>query len=201
MATTTTVRAIRRNHDDSVLLTSSGGNTQGDIVQLADGRIAVVEGLESVADGDPLSGAVTGQFDILKNATSDTYALGAPVFYDPTNKVAKTAAAAGYYYAGRCVKASASGDVYAYTDINATETNREPTAAVTATGSAQGDAAGLIEGFNVVTGADGTKGVVLPTAGRWDESRRQGRHQRCVEGLPGHGRYDQRPVGQRCPRV
>lgn len=37
-------------------------------------------------------------------------------------------------------------------------------AAVTATGSAQGDAAALSEGFNVVSGADGTKGVILPTA-------------------------------------
>lgn len=37
-------------------------------------------------------------------------------------------------------------------------------AAVTAAGSAQGDAAALSEGFNVVSGADGTTGVVLPTA-------------------------------------
>ncbi|MES2208589.1 MAG: hypothetical protein V4515_00135 [Chloroflexota bacterium] len=36
--------------------------------------------------------------------------------------------------------------------------------AVTAAGSTQADAAALSEGFNVVTGADATKGVVLPTA-------------------------------------
>lgn len=35
---------------------------------------------------------------------------------------------------------------------------------VAATGSVQGDAAQLIEGFQVVTGADGTKGVKLPVA-------------------------------------
>jgi hypothetical protein len=41
---------------------------------------------------------------------------------------------------------------------------RLPVAAVAATGSAQGDAAALSEGLNVVSAADGTKGVVLPTA-------------------------------------
>lgn len=37
-------------------------------------------------------------------------------------------------------------------------------ASVAATGSAQGDAAALSEGYNTVSAADGTKGVVLPTA-------------------------------------
>ena len=41
---------------------------------------------------------------------------------------------------------------------------RLPVAAVAATGSAQGDAAALVEGLNVVSAADGTKGVKLPTA-------------------------------------
>lgn len=36
--------------------------------------------------------------------------------------------------------------------------------AVTPTGSVQGDAAALSNGLNVVTGADGTKGVILPAA-------------------------------------
>lgn len=40
----------------------------------------------------------------------------------------------------------------------------QPVTAVTAAGSNQGDAAALARGFNVVTGADGTKGVILPTA-------------------------------------
>ena len=39
-----------------------------------------------------------------------------------------------------------------------------PTATVAATGSVQGDAAALATGFSLVSAADGTKGVVLPTA-------------------------------------
>jgi len=41
---------------------------------------------------------------------------------------------------------------------------RVPVAAVAATGSTQSNAAALSEGLNVVSAADGTKGVVLPTA-------------------------------------
>jgi hypothetical protein len=39
-----------------------------------------------------------------------------------------------------------------------------PSATVAAAGSAQGDAAALATGFTLVTGADGTKGVILPAA-------------------------------------
>ncbi len=49
-----------------------------------------------------------------------------------------------------------------YTFLVVLET--QDVAAVAAAGSAQGDAAALSEGFNVVSAADGTKGVVLPTA-------------------------------------
>ena len=41
---------------------------------------------------------------------------------------------------------------------------RLPVATVAAAGSTQGDAAALAEGINVVSAADGTKGVILPTA-------------------------------------
>jgi hypothetical protein len=41
---------------------------------------------------------------------------------------------------------------------------RIPTAAVAAAGSNQGNAAALSEGFNLVSAADGTKGVILPAA-------------------------------------
>lgn len=41
---------------------------------------------------------------------------------------------------------------------------RIPTATVAAAGSAQGDAAAVTEGFTLVTAADATKGVVLPSA-------------------------------------
>lgn len=48
--------------------------------------------------------------------------------------------------------------------ITKTGGERVKVSAVTAAGSSQSDAAALSEGLNVVTGADGTKGVKLPTA-------------------------------------
>ena len=62
------------------------------------------------------------------------------------------------------------GTLYDVTLVNPTVSGsitgavRLPVAAVAATGSTQGDAAALSEGLNVVSAADGTKGVVLPTA-------------------------------------
>jgi hypothetical protein len=41
---------------------------------------------------------------------------------------------------------------------------RIPTATVAATGNSQGTAAGITTGFTLVTGADDTKGVILPVA-------------------------------------
>lgn len=41
--------------------------------------------------------------------------------------------------------------------------------AITATGSAQGDAATLTSGMSIVAGADGTKGVILPAGQVGDE--------------------------------
>jgi hypothetical protein len=54
----------------------------------------------------------------------------------------------------------------AATTIAGTSTGaiRLPVAAVAAAGSTQGNAAALAEGINVVSAADGTKGVILPTA-------------------------------------
>lgn len=166
MATTTTVRALLRNGDHESVPVASAGSayTQGDIVAVGDGRIGVVLGLEAIASGDPMALRVYGQFDILKQAATDTYAVGDAVFYDPSGKKAYTVEGAGYLYAGRCVKASASGDTYVYTDINVLPPVRVPVQTVAAAGSSQSDAAALIEGLNVVSGADGTKGVVLPTA-------------------------------------
>lgn len=165
MATTTSVQAIVRNDADTVPVASaSGALTQGDIGLVGDGRIGVVAGQEAVATSDPYALHVKRQVDILKNATSDTYSVGDPVFWDDTNNVAKTAWVAGCVYAGRCVKASVSGDVYVYTDINVQVAPRLPVAAVAAAGSVIGDAAALAEGINIVSAADDTKGVGLPVA-------------------------------------
>jgi len=66
-------------------------------------------------------------------------------------------------YMGLATAAAGSGDDFGYVLLNATA-NLLAVAAVTAAGSSAADAAQLSQGLNVVTGADGTKGVILPVA-------------------------------------
>ena len=49
-------------------------------------------------------------------------------------------------------------------EVSTTGAVKLPVAAVAAAGSGQGDAAALSFGINVVSAADGTKGVILPVA-------------------------------------
>lgn len=62
------------------------------------------------------------------------------------------------------VTVTGASALQAVTATTITGAIRLPVAAVAAAGSTQGDAAALAEGINVVSAADGTKGVILPTA-------------------------------------
>ena len=62
------------------------------------------------------------------------------------------------------VTVTGASALQAVTATTITGAIRIPVAAVAAAGSTQGDAAALAEGINVVSAADGTKGVILPTA-------------------------------------
>lgn len=62
------------------------------------------------------------------------------------------------------VTVTGASALQAVTATSVTGAIRLPVATVAAAGSTQGDAAALAEGINVVSAADGTKGVILPTA-------------------------------------
>ena len=93
--------------------TATQTNNDGDVVQLGSGLFGVVSGLgagtDAIAVGDPVCFKIVGIYDLLKNSTTDTYADGAPVYWDTTNNVAKTAAGSGINYIGFAVGATASG--------------------------------------------------------------------------------------------
>jgi len=88
-------------------------------------------------------------------------AAGSPDFGDASSGAANQLGVGTY--AGMCVEAAGSGDNFAIVDLNA-PTNLLAVTAVTAAGSVIGDAAQLSQGINVVTGANGTVGVILPVA-------------------------------------
>lgn len=138
------------------------------------GDVVVLTGIVGIAPADIAANEkgslqTAGVFRVPK--TTAAQVRGLPVYWnstgDPDSGDAGTGAANQLgigVYMGICTEASASGDNYTFVDLNAVYPGLVGSAAVTAAGSAQGDAAQLYHGFNVVTGADGTKGVILPTA-------------------------------------
>lgn len=146
------------------------------VAAVAAGAVVVTDELIGVARRDIAAGAlgallVEGVVSIVKVTGAIT--LGQRLFWaaagDPVGGTAGSGAvtttAAGNVFIGIATKAAGSSDTTVEMAlVPGRKYARLAVAAVTAAGSAQGDAAALIEGLNVVTGADGTKGVVLPTA-------------------------------------
>lgn len=145
--------------------TPSAAVTGGDVVVL-NGVVGVA--VTDIAANAKGSLAVEGQFKLPK--TTAAWVRGLPVHWDPAGDPDSGTAGTGAAnqlgvgtYAGICTETAASGADYGVVDLNAA-TNLLAVSAVTAAGSAIGDAAQLSQGLNIVTGADGTKGVILPVA-------------------------------------
>lgn len=111
-------------------------------------------------------------WDVPKDTS--TFTAGDPVYWDdngtPVTGTAlsgcATSTAAGNSLMGFATIDAATGASYVRTKLTAARRipTRIATATVAATGSAQGDAAAIVEGFTLVTAGDGTKGVALPSA-------------------------------------
>lgn len=151
---------------------STTTRTVGDVVLL--GSIAVI-----VAACDPnLTGKNTLDVSAVYDVPKDTsvFAAGDQIYWNPTGSpVTGTASSgcatsnpSGAYPLGFATVAALTGDSYVRTRQMAVQRPvtmpRFPTATVAATGSVQGDAAAIGEGFTLVTGADATKGALLPSA-------------------------------------
>ena len=160
------VPALTYSEAGAIDYTPAAAVTGGDVVVLT-GIVGIAP--NDIAANDKGSLQTSGLFRVPK--TTAAQVRGLPVYWnatgDPDSGDAGTGAANQLgigVYMGICAEASASGDNYTIVDLNAVYPALVGSAAVTAAGSAQGDAAQLYHGFNVVTGADGTKGVILPTA-------------------------------------
>lgn len=157
--------ALTYSDDGAIDYTPSSAVTGGDVVVL-NGIVGIA--IDDIAANAKGSLQTEGIYKLPK--TTAAVVRGLPIHWDPTGSPDSGTASSGAAnqlgvgtYAGLCVEASASGDDYAIVDLNV-PTNLFAVTAVTAAGSVIGDAAQLSQGINVVTGADGTKGVILPTA-------------------------------------
>lgn len=141
------------------------------------GAVLVISGMIAVATvpippGTKGALVIEGSFDFPKAASDGGMVAGSLWYWDDTNKVA-TGTSSGNTYGGKVEIAALTADTTVRVQLeamaNASGTvgfTALPVANVTATGtsSTPGNAALLSTGYNVVTGADGTKSVILPTA-------------------------------------
>lgn len=83
--------------------------TPGDFYTQADGLIGAYAGMEAASTNDPVVFYMSGVYDVLCAATSDTYAAGAAVYFDTVNKYATTTGSATCLYMGTCEVAKVTG--------------------------------------------------------------------------------------------
>jgi predicted RecA/RadA family phage recombinase len=150
---------------EAIDYTPSGAVVGGDVVVL-NGIVGVA--VTDIAANEQGSLAVDGNFKLPK--TTAAWVRGLPVHWNPTGDPDSGTAGTGAAnqlglgtYAGICIETAASGDDFGKTQLNK-QTNLMAVSSITAAGSLISDAAQLTSGLNLVTGADGTKGVILPVA-------------------------------------
>lgn len=157
----------------ALLYTDEGVINHTPVAAVTAGDVVVVNGIVGVAANDIAAGvkgalAVCGVYKLPK--TTAAIVAGLPVHWNPTGDPDSGTAGSGAAnqlgigtFAGMAVEATGSGDNYAIVQLNEAS-GLLAVNSVTAAGSVIGDAAQLSQGLNVVTGADGTKGVILPVA-------------------------------------
>ena len=159
------VPVINGREEDAFNYTPSGAVVGGDVI--------VLNGVVGVATRD-IAASALGSLSVegLKYVpkTTAAWVVGLPVHWNPTGDPDSGTAGTGAAnqlgvgtYMGIASIAAASGEDRGWVNLNQ-QSNLLAVASVTAAGSVIGDAAQLSQGFNIVTGADGTKGVILPTA-------------------------------------
>lgn len=155
------------------LYSSEGAIDYTPAAAVTGGDVVVLNGIVGVATSDIAANATgslatRGCFQLPK--TTAAWVRGLPVHWNPTGDPDSGTAGSGAAnqlgvgrYCGVAIETEASGDDYGAVDLNA-PTNLLAVTSVAAAGSSISDAAQLSQGLNVVSGADGTKGVILPVA-------------------------------------
>jgi predicted RecA/RadA family phage recombinase len=133
---------------------------------VASGNVVVTNRIMGVAPVDIVAsnqGALTidGIFDVATDASS-VFAAGDPVYWDSTNSYATNSAADGHYMG---IALATNTATLVRTALNLMSTKAPPRGKVLSTTAAGGNiatAAALVEGFNLVAGANDSLGVILP---------------------------------------
>lgn len=168
MAQTQTASTLYSCEGDAVDYTPGSDVYGGDVILI--GNVVHIS-LDDIASGVKGSLRKRGVFKVPK--TTAAWTAGLAVYWNPTADPDGGTAGTGaftqtptQYLAGYTYIAAASGDDYGYLWLNSSPPAMPllNTGTVAATGSTQSDAAQIPLGFTLVTAADATKGVLLPTA-------------------------------------
>lgn len=116
---------LYRENDGSgpTQVTAPAAGSGGDIIQLPDGRAAVVTGLKSFASGDQINVYTSGQFEVLKLA-SVVCLPGGNAFYNRSAGTVTPLRGTGRFWIGTFVADAASADATAIVDLNVKQANR-----------------------------------------------------------------------------
>jgi|SRR3990172_9514593 len=132
--------------------------TSGEVIQLADGRAAIVANLVPVAIGEQVTFQTVG-IGRLASATGTTFAKGAPVYWDASANVAITTPGADAdFYVGTAVAAKVSGNLNVLVELNQPFTRGLQ--ALLATREVLLDHADTVE-YIVVTAAENPNGMLV----------------------------------------
>lgn len=152
-----------RSPGEVLTLTAPSGGVASGVPVVIGSHFCIPE--ETALVGVSFAGRVEGEVELPKTA-SQAIAEGDDLYWDAATAKLDNTGTIGVKV-GVCSKAALSADTTVYCKLNGTDAKRGLRvgyAAVAAAGSVQGDAAALSDGFNKVSAADGTKGVLLPTA-------------------------------------
>lgn len=132
--------------DGEVHLAAGTAYDSGEIIQLSDGRAAVIQGLKGVLSSEPATAATEGIFDCA-SASATTFSKGDPVFWDISANLAVPYSSAdvpnGDFLLGPAVLAKVDGDLTVKVDLNeSVETAAAGQAVVTQTQDALTDNGG-----------------------------------------------------------
>ncbi len=94
-----TAEASYLGNPDTVSFTAVAARASGEVIQLADGRAAIVAGLKAAAIGDQVTAHVRGRFTVSKTA-SIAFIKGGRVFWDRSAGTATFSRASGDFYMG-----------------------------------------------------------------------------------------------------
>lgn len=107
------------NAAGEVEFTAGAALASGQMIQMDDGKAAVVGGLEGFSSGDKATAYTTGTYRVV-SASATTFSAGDEVWWDSSADLAiTTPGEAADWYVGTALKAKASGDLSVDVEMNA----------------------------------------------------------------------------------